>query len=184
MKSIYRISVVTFLLCIGSAVHAQSTANTSKPILYLFLSDECIITQYYISTLNQLSAEYGQEIEMVAIFPNFSSKPKKIEAFYSKYQLAIPHKTDYYKKLSKSLGATVTPEAILLDSKGQIVYQGRIDNSYVAIGKRRRVVTTQELSDAMSSLIQEKEIEVSRTEAVGCFINFNDKISSNRQSEY
>lgn len=166
------------MLSVSWNAQAQSSKNTVKPILYLFLSDECIITQYYITTLNELSAEYGHEVDMIAIFPNFSSKPKKIEAFYEKYKLEIPHKTDYYKVLSRGLGATVTPEAILLDTKGQIVYKGRIDNSYVSIGKRRRVVTTQELSDAIQALQKGKEIEVSQTEAIGCFINFNDKISS------
>lgn len=180
MFRISHICIVVLLLIVGvnSAVYSQN--EEQKPILYLFLSDECIITQYYIPTLNELSAQYGEEVDMVAIFPNFSSKPKKIEAFYDKYQLAIPHKTDYYKKLSRSLGATITPEAILLDTSGKIVYQGRIDNSYVQIGKRRRVVTTQELSDAIYSLVKNEEIEVTQTEAIGCFINFNDKISSDR----
>ena len=178
MERISRIWITAFLLVIGFIAQGQTSENTSKPILYLFLSDECIITQYYINTLNDISARYSQEVDMVAIFPNFSSKPKKIDAFYDKYKLTIPHQTDYYKKLSRSLGATVTPEAILLDTAGKIVYQGRIDNSYVAIGKRRRVVTTQELTDAVEALLKGKEIEVHQTEAVGCFINFSDKISS------
>jgi len=161
-------------------VNSIGQTETAKPLLYLFLSDECIITQYYITTLNTLVEEYGQEVDMVAIFPNFSSKPKKIEAFYQKYKLNIPYKTDYYKELSRSLGATVTPEAILLDTKGKIVYQGRIDNGYVRIGKRRRVVTTHELSDAITALVKNEEIEVAKTEAIGCFINFSDKISSPR----
>jgi len=99
---------------------------------------------------------------------------------YDKYQLTIPHKTDYFKTLSRSLGATVTPEAILLDTEGEIIYQGRIDNSYVQIGKRRRVVTTHELSDALDAVVNHTDIKLPRTEAIGCFINFGDKTSSNR----
>ena len=179
----YRISkmcVVVFLLILGLSTGTYSQNEASKPILYLFLSDECIITQYYVPTLNEISAQYGEDVDMVAIFPNFSSKPKKIQAFYDKYKLTIPHKTDYYKELSRSLGATITPEAILLDTSGYIIYHGRIDNSYVQIGKRRRVVTTHELSAALESLINDKEIAIPHTEAIGCFINFSDKISSNR----
>ena len=180
MNRLLKSIALVLLLGLGINSYSYGQEETSKPTLYLFLSDECIITQYYITTLNALVAEYSDDIDMLAIFPNFSSKPKKIEAFYEKYKLNIPYKTDYYKELSTSLGATVTPEAILLDINGKIVYQGRIDNSYVQIGKRRRVVTTQELSDAISSLINNEEIKVARTEAIGCFINFNDKISSNR----
>lgn len=178
MNRLSKSIVLVLLLVLGINYNSFSQEQYAKPTLYLFLSDECIITQYYINTLNSLVTEYGEDVDMLAIFPNFSSKPKKIEAFYKKYKLKIPHKTDYYKKLSRSLGATITPEAILLDIDGNIVYQGRIDNSYVQIGKRRRVVTTQELADAISSLIKNEEIKVSRTEAIGCFINFKDKISS------
>ena len=179
----YRVSkscVVVFLLFLGLNTSTYSQDEPAKPILYLFLSDECIITQYYVPTLNDIWAQYGKDVDMVAIFPNFSSKAKKIQTFYDKYKLTIPYKTDYYKILSRSLGATITPEAILLDTSGKIIYQGRIDNSYVQIGKRRRVVTSHELSDALKSLTNDKEIAIPQTEAIGCFINFSDKISSNR----
>ena len=180
MSRVSKICVVVFLLILGLSSNTYSQDETAKPILYLFLSDECIITQYYVPTLNDISAQYGENVDMVAIFPNFSSKAKKIQIFYDKYKLTIPHKTDYYKELCRSLGATITPEAILLDTSGRIIYQGRIDNSYVQIGKRRRVVTSHELSDALDSLINDEKIAIPQTEAIGCFINFNDKISSNR----
>lgn len=146
--------------------------------LYIFLSDECVITHYYVPTLNELHDAYGDQVEMIAVFPNFSSKPKKIAAFYEKYGLNIPHRSDYYKKLSRKLGATITPEAVLYNhSSHKILYQGRIDNSYVRIGKRRRVTTAKELEDALSAWLAGKDIPVQKTEAVGCFINFMDKIA-------
>ena len=183
IQKMYEVSkscAVVFLLFLGLNTSTYSQDDLSKPILYVFLSDECIITQYYVPSLNDIWVQYGEDVDMVAIFPNFSSKTKKIQSFYDKYKLKIPHKTDYYKVLSKSLGATITPEAILLDTSGRIIYKGRIDNSYVQIGKRRRVVTAHELSDALKSLTNDREIAIPQTEAVGCFINFNDKISSNK----
>lgn len=180
MYEVSKSCAVVFLLFLGFNTSTYSQDDLSKPILYVFLSDECIITQYYVPSLNDIWVQYGEDVDMVAIFPNFSSKAKKIKSFYDKYKLKIPHKTDYYKVLSKSLGATITPEAILLDTSGRIIYKGRIDNSYVQIGKRRRVVTAHELSDALKSISNDREIAIPQTEAVGCFINFNDKISSNK----
>ena len=180
MYGIFKNCIVILFLFLGLNTSTYSQDDHSKPILYVFLSDECIITQYYVPSLNDIWVQFGKEVDMVAIFPNFSSKAKKIQSFYDKYKLKIPHKTDYYKVLSKSLGATITPEAILLDASGRTVYKGRIDNSYVEIGKRRRVVTAHELSDALKSLTNDREIAIPQTEAVGCFINFNDKISNNK----
>lgn len=144
--------------------------------LYLFLSDECVITHYYVPTLNELDETFGDDIDMLAVFPNFSSKPKKIDHFYTTYGLTIPHRTDYFKKLTRKLGATITPEAIFYNhTKDKILYQGRIDNSYVKIGKRRRVITSKELKDALSAWLADEDIAVQKTEAVGCFINFMDQ---------
>ena len=174
------------LLLVIVVTTAQRTAEAAQSMdsdsltLYLFLSDECVITQYYVPTLNEIHAQYGDEVGMLAIFPNFSSKPSKIEGFYDKYGLTIPHRTDYYKDLSRKLGATITPEAILVDQQGKILYQGQIDNSYVRIGKRRRVVTTHDLSDALLSATNHQEIKAPKTEAIGCFINFRDKISRDK----
>ena len=113
MYGISKNCIVILFLFLGLNTSTYSQDDLSKPILYVFLSDECIITQYYVPSLNDIWVQYGEDVDMVAIFPNFSSKTKKIQSFYDKYKLKIPHKTDYYKVLSKSLGATITPEAIL-----------------------------------------------------------------------
>lgn len=173
--------VFVLLICITTTTQVFSSSNAwSKDSLtvYLFLSDECVITQYYVPTINDLHAEFGAEFNFVAVFPNFSSKPKKISAFYHKYQLSVPHITDYYKSLSKAMDAQVTPEVVIYNHTTDTkLYQGKIDNSYAAIGKRRRVITSHELHDALRNIQDGKKINQTYTKAIGCFINFNDQLS-------
>ncbi len=169
MNKFFYLLVFPFFLL---AVRAISQDSIS---VYLFLHDECVISQNYTALLNQLHEEYGKEVAFVGLFPNFSSKPDKIEAFRQKYHISFPLKTDYYKTITKAMGATVTPEVVIFDhTLGQKLYQGRIDDTYFRVGKRRTVTTTAELEDALHAIRKGKPIPITETDAVGCFINLRE----------
>jgi hypothetical protein len=51
-----------------------------------------------------------------------------------------------------------------------VIYQGRIDNWAYELGKKRKVITEYNLKDALTSVLLNKPISVSKTKAVGCYI--------------
>ena len=53
------------------------------------------------------------------------------------YPDTIPAVKDLGHKLADATGATITPEATLVDKNGKVLYRGRIDNFYAALGKPR-----------------------------------------------
>lgn len=166
----------------SNLVHSQSIPEqkvSSDLTLYLFLLDDCPICIEYTHKLNELYSTFGKEVQFKGYFPNFSSKPHKIETFKKEYSIDFELNTDYYKKQSQKWNAQVTPEVILFDEENEIVvYRGRIDNKFFKLGKRRNVVTSNELEDALKAAIEGKLPAVRETEAIGCFINYNDlKIS-------
>ena len=67
-------------------------------------------------------------------------------------------------------GATVTPEVVLVDDKGTVRYQGRIDNSYARVGKRRTRTTSSELKDALKAVTSGKPVKTPAVPAIGCII--------------
>jgi hypothetical protein len=78
---------------------------------------------------------------------------------------------DYEKELTKKFEATVTPEIVLVEkSSDQILYRGRIDDSYFRVGKRKTIKQTQELVDLLGLVANGDKIEVSWAPAIGCFI--------------
>ena len=141
--------------------------------VYIFMSEECVICQSYTPYLNELHDRYaGQGIDIIGMFPNFSSKKKKIEAFKEKYQIEYELKTDYLRSLTEQFQVRITPEVIVFDEiQASILYRGRIDNTYFRVGKRRRVTTTSELKDTLEAIIQNKEILITSTQPIGCIIN-------------
>ena len=77
---------------------------------------------------------------------------------------------DTKHRMVSALGATRTPEAVLVDAEGKILYRGRINNRYPELGKARRVITEHDLRAALSEATSGKPVTVSRTTAIGCYI--------------
>ncbi len=149
-------------------------AETDSYTVYIFLSEDCPICRYYVHEINRLHEKYqSDKLEFVGVFPNFSSKQEKINTFVSDYHLKIPTQTDYFKSLAKKLDAELTPEVFVVNQQEEIVYRGRIDNSYASIGKRRRVVTERDLDTYLSELTS-GTVSISHTEAIGCYIHYSD----------
>lgn len=147
--------------------------------LYIFLLDDCPICIQYTPTLNDLHKEYGNEISFVGYFPNFSSKPAKIDTYKKKYEVKFPLYTDYFKKKAKKFNAQVTPEVILFNhNTNEVMYQGRIDNMFYKLGRRRKVVTEHDLKTAIQNAISNKVIERPFIEPIGCFINYSDNFGT------
>ena len=67
--------------------------------------------------------------------------------------------------------ATITPEAVLLDAKGSVYYQGRINDLYLGPTKRQRAATTRDLRDAIEALFASKPAPQPQPPAQGCKIS-------------
>jgi hypothetical protein len=86
------------------------------------------------------------------------------------YGFKCPLALDPSHALAKKARVTVTPEAVVLDSKGRQSYRGRIDDLYVELGTRRYEATKHDLRSALDAMIIGRPVAVPNTTAVGCFI--------------
>ena len=171
--SLFLLLLIAFLL--PNKTFSQENKEESSIRAYIFLLDEGIISTNYTQKLNDLHREYGAKIPFLGVFPNFSSKKSKIDQWVKDYEVSFPVQSDYYKKLARKLGATITPEVVVYDeSKEEVLYRGRIDNQYVRVGKRRNVVTKHEFADVLKAILEGREVPIKETKAIGCYINFND----------
>jgi len=157
---------------------SQQLSDQPKITVYIFLLDECKICREYAPELNNIYESYKTaDIEFVGVFPNFSSKRENIEKFRAEFDIEFELKTDYFKKLSKKFDAKILPEVFVYDNeKAKILYSGRIDDRYVSIGQRRRVIKTYDLKRTLDNIISQNDILITRTAPIGCFINYNDDL--------
>jgi len=139
--------------------------------VFVFLDYECPLSQNYTNKINELAEKYkNQNIQFYSVFPNLNADNADVKMFRRKYKMEIPFIGDPEKKLTDYLSATITPEAFLVDSNKTILYSGRIDNWASALGVKRQITTSHDLDDAINNFINNKEIKIKKTEAVGCLI--------------
>lgn len=164
MKKLLLTLYVTFFFTI-------TFSQSPKATLYIFLAKDCPICQYYTLNLKKLYDYYqSQGIEFKGIFSVPQASKASIEAFQHTYQLPFPLLLDIDQQLMEKYQASVTPEVVLVNHNDQTIYRGRIDDTYQALGKRKRTAPHQDLANALEAFIQGNEITPARTQPVGCFI--------------
>lgn len=150
---------------------AFSISPKAKATVVYFLSPECPLCQSYTLTINNIAKSYQTKpIDFIGIIPGKEYSLANILNYKRSYKLNLTILVDEQLKLTKQLGATITPEVFVLSPQGKIIYQGRIDNWAYELGRKRKVITEHNLIDAIEATLRAKPIKTTKTKAVGCFI--------------
>ena len=166
-----KIRTILLLLLAGLFINA-TTPPKNLHLVYVFMGEDCVISQNYTLELRELHEQYGSDnVQFIGIFPNNYSNTETMKGFKEKYQIPFSVELDKAHLKVYKFKIKVTPEIVVYDVKGQkVVYQGRIDNTYFGLGQRRTVTTTSELKDVLNSISEKEETEFEFKRAVGCFL--------------
>lgn len=135
------------------------------------MAEECPVCNYLGKSLKKLSVDYNKEVQFIAVFPQRMSHIKSASIFKKKYGLSnFRIEIDHDRKITDKYIATVTPEVVLVDMNDNIVYQGRIDNSYAAPGRMRHGRVTEDLRQAIVKALQGQPVTKPWPDPIGCYI--------------
>lgn len=167
--------VVIILLIMNSlSAFGQKQTPSAKPIaiVYVFLAETCPISQQATLALRTLHEAYAPRgVQFVGFFPDQQTSTADITEFGRTYKVPFPLQLDSKQRITRRFQARITPEVVVAAADGRtVLYQGRIDNSYVRLGQRRTVTTEKNLRDALAAIVAGQAVAMPRTEAVGCFI--------------
>lgn len=150
-------------------VKGKTTVVLKKNTAFIFMSPECPLCKNYMLTLNELVKKYPQ-VNIVGVVPGKSYTLADIRQFAEDYKAVFDIYLDKNKTLTKVLKAKVTPEAIVIDEKGNLRYRGLIDNWQAKLGVKRKVITDHYLDDALAQ-IKTTSYKYMETAPLGCLIN-------------
>jgi thiol-disulfide isomerase/thioredoxin len=160
------IFIRTFLFLFLSAFACPVLSGQVK--VAFFLSPTCTICRYYALEMRELSADYaGRDVEFIGYAVGPLLTDSVVASFREEYK--IPFSVVLDDTMHRTLNATVTPEVFVLHSD-TVVYHGRIDDSFLRVGKRRAHVKNRELRSVLDSILQGRKAEVHYVPAVGCII--------------
>ena len=162
------------LLNLDNKTISFSDFKSNKATIIVFLLSDCPASQSYTLTLNKLAKKYDKnKVEMIGVFPGTFSTDEELRKFKSQYKINFQLVKDPEMKLAKKLNATIGPSCFLIDETGNSVYKGRIDDLLYSIGKKRQMITENNLNDAIQCVILNKPIKISETKAIGCILEYD-----------
>ena len=154
----------------GKSYEPLALAGARSAVIVYILQD-CPICNGYAPQIQRLASRFGPKgarFYLVQVDPALTFDAARKHA--KDYGYSIPVLLDTRHELVGRLKISAAPTATVLGPDGKVVYQGRIDDQYAAIGKPRTVATHYDLRDAIAATLDGKPVRNSRTHVVGCAV--------------
>ena len=137
-----------------------------------FLTNDCPVSNYYSHEIRRICEDYATRgVGCALVYTDPTMTDEQARQHSREYgHGAYPKIVDRTHALVKATGAAINPTAVVIRPDESIAYRGRIDNSFAAIGKQRRVVTEHDLRDALDAVIAGKPVAKPETSPIGCYI--------------
>jgi AhpC/TSA family len=141
-----------------------------KARVLLFIRSDCPVSNRYAPELEKLYKRYSPSgVEFLLVYPESGLTPAAMKQHGREYGYSIPAVPDPDHRYVALAKARVTPEAAVF-VKGRLVYLGRIDDSYVDIGKAKARPEHSELDEELSAILAGRVPPFHQTQSVGCVI--------------
>ncbi len=148
-------------------IHTMLSLTQQGPVIFVFLSAECPVAQRYAMRLKRMHKEFSdRHVTIVGVYSNENDSVEDVQEYLKRAEYQFPIVKDADGSLARHLGATMTPQAHLIDTARVLRYRGPIDdNRYVTRVKHNY------LNDAVVSVLNGKEVQIKETPAFGCTIH-------------
>jgi peroxiredoxin len=145
------------------------TAPAGGVSVLVFYSTECPISNAYSPTLDELIARFrSKPVKWFGICMDPDLSDAEVRTHARDFKLNFRVVRDRHGSFARKIGATMTPEAFVVDAAGRVRYHGRIDDQFVARRLRNANPSGAELRDAIAAVLAGDEVAEPHVAAVGC----------------
>ena len=162
--------------------HHRIGVSTGKvqPAVLVFLDTTCPVATRYVPTLNRLHGDaQALGVALYGILSNPAITWQASADFVDDFGVTFPVILDSTGDLALRLGPRVMSEAFVISTAGRVVYRGRIDDRFAAVGKLRTQIASHDLRTVIQAMADGSQPEPYETEAVGCFHHDWSRIGTN-----
>jgi peroxiredoxin len=162
--------------CLGTN-HILSEVGRGRIVVLAFVGLDCPLAVLYTPRLVEMERAYAPRgVIFWGVDSNRQDGVTEVAAQARKYGVRFPILKDLRQKVANRVGATRTPEVIVVDRERKIRYRGRIDDQFgflpnnpresYRLPKPRRT----DLAIALDELLAGKPVTQAETIAAGCLI--------------
>lgn len=154
-----------------------SSYNNEKGVILIFDCNTCPYSQAYLDRIKLLHSKYKSKgYPVMAINPNDPNRSpgdsmEKMISYAKKNSYNHVYLQDKDQSVTKSFGATNTPQVFVLQKQGAnmvLQYIGAIDNNT----QDADAADKKYVEDAVNSLLNDQKPETTKTKAIGCTIKW------------
>src|SRR5688572_26182692 len=144
----------------------------SSPLnLFVLFSPECPLCKSYSIVLNKIKEQFSADLSVYGIVPGKAYSVKDVSGFIKDYKINFPVYIDPKKELTDYINGTITPEVVLMNKQGAVIYRGAIDDWVSDLGKKKLVVSNEYLKTAIKEYLQNQTVSIKSVAPKGCLIN-------------
>jgi peroxiredoxin len=165
-----------------------SQVDSSKIVVFAFLGVDCPLAKRFTPRIVALANKYeSRGVVFVAVDANRQDSVSEMAAYARRHGVKFPFLKDLRQTIADRVGATRTPQVIVLDRQHNIRYRGRVDEQFGfaptnrAAGYQKTKAERNDLQLAIDELLAGKRVSVPDTEVDGCLIG-RDRRPADRPS--
>lgn len=134
-----------------------SNVDERKATAFVFISPRCEFTDGMIGTIESIHERFRfRDMLVVGICPNEAETGADLRRYLQTRGVRFPVYRDAYGEARAVYAPTATPEAVLVDRSGSVVYRGAIERGGESY-----------LADAMRAMQRDKAIDITETSPEG-----------------
>ncbi len=155
----------------GKVLTPLECGKGTKASVVIFITVDCPIANAFQPTIRRLGERFeGEGVRMTLVHVDPDVDRARARKHAGEYGILLPVVLDPEHAMVSATGATITPEAVVVLPRGQVVYRGRINDLYTGLGERRRAPRTAELEEVIGAVLAGDAPDVESAPAVGCII--------------
>ena len=155
---------------VDGKIHSLADLKEAKAVVVIFTCNHCPVASGYKERFLQFVKDYqARDVTLIAIscsrLPADSLEKMKLRSKESNFNFA--YLQDLSQQSAKEYGATVTPQAFVLDGERKVAYLGAFDDSMDS-----KKVETHYVRDAVDAVLAGRKVEIKESRPFGCGIQY------------
>ena len=137
--------------------------------VYFFLGPACPAVERCIPEIRRLHDHFSTNgVTFWMIHPDPEDTTEVVRERARKWMLPGVVIRDPQHRLVRLAGARTWPEAVVVNTAGQVIYQGRMDDRFITPDQERPEPYHRDLHEALMAACQDRPVANPRTAPVGC----------------
>lgn len=130
-----------------------------KPVYLKIWASWCVPCRQQMPHFQHSFEQYHDQIEVIGVNLGLNDDAESVQDIINEFNLTLPMATDSLGELTKALNTPGTPEHILINRNGQIVYRGH--DADTELDNQLRLLASGENSSALTNPIPRNHTDLS-----------------------